>query len=356
MTDEREPLAPPATPARGGLRGLLGALRRALGGAPRGTSPAAVRAALERELDAVLHGLRAYERLAADEDGNRFLLRRNTHRLEKGLLMRPRREVFARDYIEETVEVYARLLGRRGERAADPEELRWTHDVLEEYFSVIGAAPEIERARERFADLAPLDAPAGARPSHPYRRDLDGPPPVAYEDFLALARRRRSVRWFRPEPVPRELVDRALVAAFEAPSACNRQPFEFRVVDDPHRVERVSAIARGTRGFAHNIPTLVVVVGQLRAFFHPRDRHVIYIDASLAAMGFMLALETVGLSSCPINWPDVAERERRMARVLDLAPDERPVMLLAVGYPDPEGAVACSQKQSLERLRAYDRP
>ena len=62
---------------------------------------------------------------------------------------------------------------------------------------------------------------------------------------------------------------------------------------------------------------------------------LVYIDGSLAAMQLMLALESLGLSSCSINWPDVEERERQLAKILGLAYQERTVMLLAVGYADP---------------------
>jgi nitroreductase len=72
-------------------------------------------------------------------------------------------------------------------------------------------------------------------------------------------------------------------------------------------------------------------------------------------MNFMLALETLGLASCPINWPDVESREREMEEALGLEPDERPVMLLAVGHPDPEGLVAYSQKKKLSRMRSYNK-
>lgn len=315
-----------------------------------------LRSTFVRERRAVLAGIRHYERLERHREGNRFLLRRNVHRLEKGLLMRPRRDVFALQYIEETVEAYEQLVRRREELDIDAEELRWAQDVLSEYFAVTASHPVIDAMQARFERLPVVDPPLGAPPSRPYQRDLEVPSPVSYEDFLALARRRRAVRWFRPDPVPRELIDKALIAAIEGPSACNRQPFQFRIFDDPARVAKIAEIPGGARGFAENIPTLVVLVGQLHAFFHPRDRHLIYIDTSLAAMGFMLALETVGLSSCPINWPEVPERERRMARALDLAPDERPIMLLAVGYPDAEGAVACSHKQSLKHLRTYNKP
>jgi nitroreductase len=110
----------------------------------------------------------------------------------------------------------------------------------------------------------------------------------------------------------------------------------------------------GTRGYAENIPVFVVIVGDLSAFFSERDRHLIYTDGCLAAMSFVFALETLGLSSCCINWPDIAEREAAMAEFLRLRPHERPIMCVAVGYPDRQGMVPFSQKKSLNQLRRYN--
>lgn len=101
---------------------------------------------------------------------------------------------------------------------------------------------------------------------------------------------------------------------------------------------------------------IVAVVGTLDAFYCERDRHVIYIDSSLAAMSFSLALETVGLSSCIFNWPDIEKRERMAEKVLGLEGYERPIMFMGVGYPDPEAMVAYSQKRPLEVIREYNRP
>ncbi|MFT5547949.1 MAG: nitroreductase [Rheinheimera aquimaris] len=95
---------------------------------------------------------------------------------------------------------------------------------------------------------------------------------------------------------------------------------------------------------------MIVVVGDLSAYEAERDRHVIYIDAALASMQLMLALESLGLQSCPINWPDVEERERAMAQKLSLDYWQRPVMLLATGYAMPEGGVPYSQKKPAELL------
>lgn len=95
-------------------------------------------------------------------------------------------------------------------------------------------------------------------------------------------------------------------------------------------------------------------MGNLDAYFDERDRHTIYIDASLASMAFILALETLGLSSCGINWPDIEARERKMETRLTLKKHQRALMLMAVGYPDPEGMVAFSEKRSLEQLRKFN--
>ena len=80
-----------------------------------------------REHKAVLSGRNRYYASLRDPADTSFLLRRNTHRLEKGLIMRPRRDVFALDYIEETVNQYAVC---KELSAVTETELQWVHDVL----------------------------------------------------------------------------------------------------------------------------------------------------------------------------------------------------------------------------------
>jgi nitroreductase len=67
-------------------------------------------------------------------------------------------------------------------------------------------------------------------------------------------------------------------------------------------------------------------------------------------MQLMLSLETLGLSSCPINWPDIENNERKLANLLNLNIYERPVMLMAVGYAHPEGGIPYSQKKGVSVL------
>ena len=324
--------------------------------------------AMEREHQGVIYGRLQYQKSLTVASEPQYLLRRNIHRLEKGLIMRPRRDIFALDYIEETVNAYRDLVNGQdsnGDRfltqslmGETPKtalhrrsELKWAHDVLQEYFSVVATHSVIDSAKTVFMTLKPIE---GEQKYIPYQRDLKQSPSVSYEQFLALSQRRRSVRWYLPQPVPRELIDRAITAAALAPSACNRQPFEFRVFDDPELIQKVGSIPMGTIGFSQNFPALIAVVGKLRAYYSERDRHVIYIDASLASMALMYAFETLGLSSCPINWPDIASKEKQIRQVLDLELDEKVIMLISFGYPHPDGKVPFSQKKSLAEIRRYN--
>lgn len=308
----------------------------------------------DRETRAVLEGKRIFEanRLAPSQTTS--LLRRNTHRLEKGLLMRPRRDLFALDYLGETVEAYAHLVTEiEGSTPLQVEELAWAHDVLAEYFALTRAHPRTDRARAQFQTL-PKPRPETTSRSIPYRSDSRDRKIPSFEGLLTLAKHRRSVRWFLDKPVPRDLILQALEVAAQAPSACNRQPFKIRFFDDPALVRKVARLPGGTRGFEHNFPSIAVVIGELRNYYSERDRHVIYIDSSLAVMGFTLALETLGLSSCCINWPDLPDSEAAAVDLLKLEPDQRPVMFIAIGYPDPEGLIAYSQKKSPRELCQFN--
>lgn len=310
---------------------------------------------LSREAAAVSAGRLRYEddcrRVGAPTS---FLLRRNIHRLEKGLIMRPRRSVFAYDYIGETVEAFVRAAAGGESRQAASDEVLWARDVLGEYFAVVDKGdPLIAAAHRRFLTAkSPACAEEWQR-AVPYRRDLEDSRLVSFESFLNLCRQRRSVRWYLDRPVPRDLVDLALQAAAQAPSACNRQPFVFRIFDDCQKVRKVAGILLGTRGFEGQLPAIAVLVGRLRAFPLPRDRHAIYIDAALSAMSFMFALETLGLASCVLNWADQEPQESMIREALNLEPDERVVMCVAYGWPDPDGMVPYSAKRPLDQLRSY---
>ena len=307
--------------------------------------------AFKREKLTVLNGKVKHIKEAKRSKASLYTLIRNTHRLEKGLLMRPRRDVFALDFIVETMDNFENLY--KFEDCKSSSQIKWSHDVLNEYFKVTGSHVQLDKQRNRFNTITST-SDSQIISSIPYKRSEENRPNLSFDEFYKLTRFRRSVRWFLNKPVDRNLLDKALSAANQAPSACNRQPFEYRVLDDAELVRKAVKIPMGTAGYGHAIPVFIVIVGNLDAYFDERDRHVIYIDASLSSMSFMLALETLGLSSCAVNWPDVEHKEREMHSLLDLKDYQRPIMCMAVGYPDPEGMVAFSEKRQLDSIRRYN--
>ena len=306
-----------------------------------------------REHQAVLKGRIAYNQSLVNIENSSLLLRRNTHRLEKGLIMRPRRDMFASAYIGETVACYVKCVNAA---TLCDSELKWASDVLTAYFSAVIDSPnimvlrnEFQASQIKFSDENSQENALTDEKFIPYQQSSRNFTAITAEQLKGLFIQRRSVRWYKQNPVEIALIKQAVSLAALAPSACNRQPFEFYYLAGKDAVN-VAKLAMGTAGFAENIPALFVVVGDLGAYPAERDKHVIYIDASLAAMQLMLALETLGLSSCPINWPDVEFREVIMAKKLKLGLHQRPIMLMSVGYADNEGMIPYSQKKNVKQL------
>ncbi|AXJ01719.1 Nitroreductase [Cyclonatronum proteinivorum] len=278
-------------------------------------------------------------------------LRRNIHRLEKGLAMKGRREVFAASYIQQTVREYKEYAAAGFETA----ERLWAQEVLDTYFEAVSHSDPVAQAFALYRTV--LRTEAGHRTFSfnpqcaPYAFEVIRDAEVSFEDFQQLCEKRRSVRWFLPRSVPDEAVQKLVSTALLAPSACNRQPFRFICARE--RAAAVAACAAGTTGYVHQLPAVLVVAGDYANYGHERDKNLIYIDASLAAMQLMLAAPTLGLASCPINWAEDPAAESRIRKLIDLKDSERIIMLIALGYPEPGGMIPYSQKKQAAQVLTY---
>lgn len=312
-----------------------------------------------REMHATAAGRQHYRLHEESSTIATVIIRRNIHRLEKGLSMVPRKSLFALDYIDETLTALGNLLQ---DQAVDLVLLKYAHDVLESYFAVTqwpDAAPQPALYQQLSQQIKPKLA--AKQTSSCQQQRLAAPAPyqtrpraaISYDEFLILCQQRCSVRTFLLKPVPKEVLEQAVAAASQAPSACNRQPFRYVAAMEQPVLNKLANLPMGTAGYADGLPCVLAVVGDLSAYPFERDRHVIYIDASLANMQLMLALETLGLASCSINWPDIENYEIKIAKLLKLQPFERVVMLIAVGYPDPDALIPHSEKKSPAGLLSY---
>lgn len=302
-----------------------------------------------REQRAVLAGREQYSRQLRELKSTSALLRRNTHRLEKGLIMRPQKPVFASNYIGETVDIFGRANSLND---YDRDELQWSADVLAAFFDAVpeGLNTTVDASRHAFERI---DFSSAHQNRVPYKYACLPDRTITITDLEILFQRRRSVRWFQDKPVDEHLLREAARLAAYAPSACNRLPYKFVIANGAPLAHQLAALANGTPGWAHNIPCTVAVVGDLSAYFAEHDRHLIYIDAALASMQFMQACDALGLASCPINWPDIESNERAIREFLRLSDSQRTVMLIAVGYADPEGLIPYSEKKPVDLMAQF---
>jgi nitroreductase len=149
------------------------------------------------------------------------------------------------------------------------------------------------------------------------------------ETLLALLKGRRSIRRYRPDPVPDEMVEQLLEAGRWAPSASNRQPWAFIVVrDETIRQQVAQHAAYYFIRWAHvgEAPLLIVLCGEGRNRIY---RPFLHEDVGLAGGQMMLQAKALGLGSC---WIGALDR-KAIAGILKMPDRMEIVGLLTVGFP-----------------------
>lgn len=282
-----------------------------------------------------------------NETWNLGNFRRNIHRLEKGLITTPAKPVFAEAFILETVKTYKVLI----RNSIDKPTIEWASGILQQYFNTVQETEIIKKAKSIFDQVK---KPRITKLPITYLAFTRVKSSISYQDFLLLNQQRRSVRYYQDKPVPRNLVEDAIRVALQAPSACNRQPFLFRIIDDPEKVTEAALLPMGTQSFYKGIKMMIFLIGDLSNYFDERDKHLIYIDGALAAQNFILALETLGLSSCIINWSDIQLNNMRIKEFLKLKNWQRCVMSISVGYADPQSGIPSSIKKDIRTVVRYN--
>ena len=278
-----------------------------------------------------------------DERYNLFNFRRNIHRLEKGLSYAELKSVFAEDYINQTVQY---LIEGEKSNSFDLGSIGWGKAVLNEYFSKVSHTNKVTKAFKLF-ETATLNN-GFPKNEIPYLESARPKTEITYEQLMQMAVRRRSVRHFEGKIVNEEIIKKAYEIAKMSPSACNRQSFQYYFYNEPTVVKKLSQIPGGVAGY--EIPAVIVLVGNYNGYFDERDINAPIIDASLSAMSFLFALETLGLGSVCINWPNLPDREKKIRKVLNLEKYEFVIMMIGVGYPDSNGKIPFSQKRSSDEV------
>ena len=195
--------------------------------------------------------------------------------------------------------------------------------------------------------------------------------------FLREAQLRRAVRDFSDRTVPRDIIEMCVLAAGTAPNGAHRQPWRFVIVSSPEikRAIRVAAEEEekefyGGRApedwlealaplqtderkpFLESAPYLIVVFAESYAIEESGDKSKnYYVTESVGiATGMLItAIHRVGL----VSLTHTPSPMGFLNEVLGRPENERPFLILVVGYPAPDATVPKLQRKSLEDIATF---
>ena len=196
-------------------------------------------------------------------------------------------------------------------------------------------------------------------------------------EFYAEMKRRKTVRQFSDRPVPRDIIEDCLCTASTAPSGANMQPWSFVIVSDDivkrqireaaEKVEHefyesdstqtwVKALDHlGTdqnKPFLKTAPYLIVIFSQIYSFLSDgRKKKHYYVTESVGiATGMLIAaVHHAGLASLTYT----PSKMRFLNKILSRPSNEKPFMILVVGYPAEDTVVPAIRKKALEDIAIF---
>ena len=140
-------------------------------------------------------------------------------------------------------------------------------------------------------------------------------------DALGAIRRRRSVRSYTGEAIPREDIETIVDAGRFAPTGHNRQPWDFIVVTDPETISALSAAATWMRDAG---AVIAVVIDPSTSFWLQ--------DSSAAVTSMLIAATALGYGSCWLEG-NTQRHEAAFKAQLNVPEDKRLTTLVTLGVP-----------------------
>jgi iodotyrosine deiodinase len=197
-------------------------------------------------------------------------------------------------------------------------------------------------------------------------------------EFEALMESRRSVRFFRDDPVPRSLVEAAVRTASTAPSGAHRQPWTFVLVSDPSikKEIRIAAEAEERRSYEggrmpdewkkaleplgtdwrkpylETAPWIAVLFAQQHGWNPDGSRRKHYYvseSCGIAAGLFIAALHNMGLATLTHTPSPMAFLRETLSR----PKEEKPFILFPIGHPAMDCTVPDLARKELSEVSVF---
>ncbi len=171
-------------------------------------------------------------------------------------------------------------------------------------------------------------------------------------DFYEVIRTRRSIRSYKPDPIPDDVLKRILEAARIAPSGSNRQPWKFIIVKN-EELKRKLAEACHNQMFIAEAPIVIVACGY--NIHWNRGEYMgdlsMLIDVSIAFTHLILAARAEGLGTCWIG----SFSNKKVKEILKIPEDVNVVAITPLGYPKDEYFREPGPRKPLSEILSIDK-
>ena len=280
--------------------------------------------------------LKEYGAINTDSDMRKykFLIIKEVHVIEKGLSLKDCRPGFG---VPKVISILD-MLSDYYDKYKDQEMLVFTLSIIKRYMEFNEAENALDaNIKAMYQKLEPKvqswEANKNLCGGEVYltKEENQKAIDILYFDFV---KSRHSVRTFTNESVSRDLLEKALEIASYTPSACNRQPWGAHVFTQKQNIIDILDIKTGARQFKDMVGAIIIVTSTRKAFFADENNQW-YINGGMYSMSLMYALHSVGLGCIPLNLGIPEDRLKKIWKLGNIASDEAPIVLLAVGHlPD----------------------
>jgi nitroreductase len=147
-------------------------------------------------------------------------------------------------------------------------------------------------------------------------------------DLIEIIKSRRSIRKFRPDAVPQELVEKVLEAGRWAPSGLNNQPWRFALITSHPLIDKISKLTHYSKVVLAS-RVLIPVFLETEKSYH-REKDIQAIGACLQNM--LLEAHSVGLGGVWLG--EIIKSDRQIRELMGLSGSLELMAVLALGYPD----------------------
>lgn len=169
-------------------------------------------------------------------------------------------------------------------------------------------------------------------------------------EFYDVIKKRKSVRTYKKDPIPDEVLNRILEATRNAPSAKNLQPWKFIIVKDPKIIKELVP-ACNNQQFIAEAPIVICAVGLENQAWGKMGGYwrSLEVDVTIAFEHLVLAAANEGLGTCWIG----AYQEAEVKKVLKIPDGVKVIALTPLGHPAQEPLVR--PRKPLSEIISYDK-